>query len=70
MYTILVASLNENMKLAKLIQNHLEAMNIQSEIINLVEPKLLVKPNKDGTKVGYSIGKLRGRRDFQWNTKL
>ena len=37
MYTILVASLNENMKLAKLIQNHLEAMKIQSEIINLVD---------------------------------
>lgn len=36
MYAILVASLNENMNLAKEIQNHLETMNIQSEIINLV----------------------------------
>lgn len=36
MYAILVASLNENMNLAKVIQNHLETMNIQSEIINLV----------------------------------
>ena len=37
MFTILVASLNENMKLAQRIQERLSAMQCQSEIINLVD---------------------------------
>lgn len=37
MYAILVASLNENMTLAKRIQKSLEAQNIASTIINLVD---------------------------------
>lgn len=36
MFTILVASLNENMKLAQRIQKNLDAMNVKSEIINLI----------------------------------
>ncbi|AFL69649.1 NAD(P)H-dependent oxidoreductase [Sulfurospirillum barnesii] len=36
MFIILVASLNENMKLAQEIQHTLEAMQCKSEIINLV----------------------------------
>lgn len=37
MYLILVASLNENMKLAHTIEKSLETMGIQSQIINLVD---------------------------------
>ncbi|MDD3343329.1 MAG: NAD(P)H-dependent oxidoreductase [Sulfurospirillaceae bacterium] len=37
MFTILVASLHENMKLAHQIQHTLEAMNFKSTIINLVD---------------------------------
>lgn len=37
MYAILVASLNENMTLAKRIQKNLETQNIASTIINLVD---------------------------------
>lgn len=37
MYAILVASLNENMTLAKRIQKSLETQNVASTIINLVE---------------------------------
>mgnify|MGYP000314734157 CR=1 FL=1 len=40
MYTILVASLNENMKLAKVLQQHLSELNQKSEIVNLVELEL------------------------------
>lgn len=37
MYTILVASLNENMNLARKIRQTLEAMHLKSEIINVVD---------------------------------
>ena len=37
MYTILVASLNENMKLAKKLQEQLTELGSQSEIINLID---------------------------------
>ncbi|MDD2384340.1 MAG: NAD(P)H-dependent oxidoreductase [Sulfurospirillaceae bacterium] len=37
MYLLFVASLNENMKLARKIKKSLETMDVQSEIINLVE---------------------------------
>ena len=37
MYTILVASLNENMNLAHKIRQMLEAMHLKSEIINVVD---------------------------------
>lgn len=37
MYIILVSSLNENMKLAKVLQKQLKSLNVESMIINLVE---------------------------------
>ena len=37
MYLLFVASLNENMKLAKRIEQSLETMGVKSEIINLVD---------------------------------
>ncbi len=40
MYIILVASLNENMKLAKILQEQLSTLNKESEIINLVNLEL------------------------------
>ena len=53
------------------VLQNIEKLSNPFNIIDLItEPKLLVKPNKYGTKNGYSIGKLHGRRDFQWNTKL
>ena len=47
MYLILVASLNENMKLAKLLQKNLSNLNQKSEIVNLVE---LALPMYDSLK--------------------
>lgn len=40
MYTILVSSLNENMKLAKTLQKQLKELDQESEIINLVDLSL------------------------------
>jgi len=40
MYTILVASLNENMKLAKVLQEQLSSLNKDNKIINLVQMEL------------------------------
>ena len=37
MYTILVASLNENLKLANTLQSQLKVLGKESEIINLIE---------------------------------
>lgn len=52
MYTILVASLNENMKLAKVLQEQLQQLNQSVQIINLVELELplydSLKEEKDG----------------------
>lgn len=52
MYTILVASLNENMKLAQKIKDSLAALNLKSEIINLVDLDVTlyntVKEQNDG----------------------
>jgi len=48
MYTILVSSLNENMKLAKILQEQLLTISIDSKIINLVELDLpLYDSNKE-----------------------
>ena len=48
MHTILVSSLNENMKLAKLLQEQLTSIHIESNIINLVELGLpLYDSNKE-----------------------
>ena len=52
MYIILVASLNENMKLAKILQEQLSTLNKESKIINLVNLELplydSLKEEKDG----------------------
>jgi len=40
MYSILVSSLNENMVLARKLQEQLKALNKESEIVNLVELNL------------------------------
>ena len=37
MYLILVASLNENMQLARRIEKNLETQGVKSQIINLVD---------------------------------
>ena len=48
MYTILVSSLNENMKLAKILQEQLLTISIDAKIINLVELDLpLYDSNKE-----------------------
>lgn len=52
MYTILVASLNENMKLAKVLQEQLSSLNKDNKIINLVQMDFplydSLKEEKDG----------------------
>lgn len=64
MYTIFVASLNENMKLAKTLQELLTSLGKDSEIINLVELGLPMydsgKEEKDGIpkKVNSLIEKM------------
>lgn len=52
MYTILVASLNKNMELAKVLQEQLSKLDKKSEIINLVQIELPLydsfKEERDG----------------------
>lgn len=52
MYTILVASLNKNMELAKVLQEQLSKLHEKSEIINLVQIELplydSLKEERDG----------------------
>lgn len=52
MYLILVASLNENMKLAGKIKNCLETMGIQSQIINLVDLNITLYDSSKETNDG------------------
>lgn len=40
MYTILVASLNENVKLANVLQRQLSSIDVESEFVNLIELNL------------------------------
>lgn len=50
MYTILVASLNENMKLANTLKEQLIILGIKSQIINLVELDLTMYSSKEEEK--------------------
>lgn len=50
MYTILVASLNENMKLANTLKEQLIILGVESQIINLVELNLIMYSSKEEEK--------------------
>lgn len=50
MYTILVASLNENVKLAKILESQLEKLEAKSKIINLVELNLPMYTSREEEK--------------------
>ncbi|WP_263833478.1 NADPH-dependent FMN reductase [Sulfurospirillum oryzae] len=52
MYLILVASLNENMKLAGKIQKCLETMGVKSQIINLVDLNITLYDSSKETNDG------------------
>jgi NAD(P)H-dependent FMN reductase len=52
MYLLLVASLNENMKLAKRIEKSLETLGIQSQIINLVDLNITLYDSSKETHDG------------------
>jgi NAD(P)H-dependent FMN reductase len=47
MYTILVASLNENAKLATILQEQLNSIGVKNEIINLIELGLPMYSSKE-----------------------
>lgn len=50
MYTIIVASLNENVKLAKVLQEQLEKLGAKSTMINLVELNLPMYSSREEEK--------------------
>ena len=50
MYTILVASLNENVKLAKVLEVQLKELNAESTMINLVELNLPMYSSREEEK--------------------
>lgn len=50
MYTILVASLNQNVKLAKILERQLEELGVKSTMINLVELHLPMHSSREEEK--------------------
>jgi len=52
MYLILVASLNENMQLARRIEKNLETQGVQSQIINLVDLNITLYDSSKETNDG------------------
>jgi NAD(P)H-dependent FMN reductase len=50
MYTLFVASLNENVKLAKILETQLKELNVKNTMINLVELNLPMYSSKEEEK--------------------
>ena len=74
MILIFVASLNENMKLAKTLKEQLESLEQRSEIINLVELELpmydSLKEEKDGIprKINFLIEQMNQAQGYVFVT--